>query len=78
MVLGKLDRYVQKNEIGTPSYVAHENKFNMDQRLKCQTQNHKNPRKNIHSKISTFLRAVFFSDILPWARETKEKLNKWD
>ena len=35
MVLGKLDRYAQKNETRPPSYAIHENKFKVDQRLKC-------------------------------------------
>ena len=33
MVLGKLDRYMQRNETRPPSYTTHKNKFKMDQRL---------------------------------------------
>ena len=35
MLLGKLDRYMQKNETRPPSYTTHNNKFKIDQRLKC-------------------------------------------
>ena len=45
MVLGKLDRYMQKNEIRPPSYTTHKNRFKMDQKLKCYTCNHKNYRR---------------------------------
>ena len=34
--------------------------------------------ENISSKISTFPIAIYFFDISPWTRETKEKINKWD
>ena len=34
--------------------------------------------ENIGSKISDIARSNFFSDISPQARETKEKINKWD
>ena len=34
-----------KNETRPPSYITHKNKFKMDQRLKCYTQNHKNLRR---------------------------------
>ena len=33
MVLGKLDRYVQKNEIRPPSYTIYKNKFKMGQEI---------------------------------------------
>ena len=34
--------------------------------------------ENIGIKISDIVRSNIFSDISPQARETKEKLNKWD
>ena len=34
MVLGDLDRYVQKNESQSPSYAIHKNKLKMNKRLK--------------------------------------------
>ena len=39
---------MQKNETRPPSCTTHKNKFKMDQRLKCQSQNH--VEKNIGSK----------------------------
>ena len=51
MVFGKLDTYVQKNETKLPSYATHKNKFKMDKRLICWTQNHNNIEENIGSKI---------------------------
>ena len=60
----------------TPSYTTHKNKFKMSQRRKCSTQNHKNPRENIGSKISDTSHRIIFSDISLQARETKEKQTK--
>ena len=34
MVLGDLDRYMQKNETRSPAYTIHKNKFKVDKRLK--------------------------------------------
>ena len=34
----------KKNETRPPSYTIHKNKLKIDQRLKCETWNHKNPR----------------------------------
>ena len=50
----------------------------MDQRLKCQTRNYKNPRKNTGSKILDIACKNFTLDISPQAKETKEKINKQD
>ena len=50
----------------------------MDQRLKCQTKTHKNPRRKIGNKISDIDHSNILSDISPQARETKEKINKCD
>ena len=44
MVLGKLDSKMQKNETGPLYYTIHKNKFKMDERPKCVTENHQNPR----------------------------------
>ena len=35
-------------------------------------------KENISSKISDIARSKILSDISPQARETKEKVNKWD
>ena len=43
-VLGKLYSDMQKNEPGPLSYPIHKNKLKKDERLKCKTGNHQNPR----------------------------------
>ena len=45
MVLGKLDRDMQKNEPGPLSYTIHKNKLKMDKRPKCETGNHQSPTR---------------------------------
>ena len=44
MVQGKLDSHMQKNETGPLSYTTHKNKLKTDERLKCETGIHQNPR----------------------------------
>ena len=78
MVLGKLDRYVQKNETRPPSFATRKNKFKMDSRLNVRPKTIKILEQNIGSKISDIARSNVLSDIPPQARETKEKVNKWD
>ena len=46
MALGKLDRHMQKNETGPLSYTVHKNKFKGDERPKCETGIHQNPREH--------------------------------
>ena len=77
-MLGKLDRYVQKNETRPPSYTTHKNKFKMDERLKYQSETIKILEENIGSKTSDISYSNIVSDTSPQARETKEKINKWD
>ena len=50
MVLGKLDSNMQMNETGPLSYILHKNKFKMDERPKCDTGNHQNPRRKHRQK----------------------------
>ena len=45
MVLRKLDSHMQKNETGPLSYTIHKNKLKMDERPKCETGIHQNPRE---------------------------------
>ena len=75
---GKLDRYVQKNETRPPSYITHENKFKIDQRLKCQPKTIKIIEENLGIKILDIVYSIILSDTSPQAKETKEKINKWD
>ena len=50
VVLGKLDSDMQKNEPGPLSYTIHKNKLNMDERPKCKTGSHPNPRGESRQK----------------------------
>ena len=45
MVLGKLDSHMQKNETRPFSYTIHKDKLKMDERSKCETRIHQNPRE---------------------------------
>ena len=49
-VLGKLDSDMQKNELGPLSYTMHKNKLKMDERPKCKTRSHQNPRGESRQK----------------------------
>ena len=76
MVLGKLDRYVCKNETIPPSYITLKNKIKMDSRLNIRSEVIKILVENIGSKISDIACRNFLSDIFLQARETKEKINR--
>ena len=41
---GKLDSHMQKNETGAFPYTIHKNSLKMDERPKCETGVHQNPR----------------------------------
>ena len=80
MVLGKLDRYAQKNEMKLDYLLMPHTRINSKwvKNLNVRPKIIKILEKNIGSKISDIARSNFFSDISPQARETKEKINKWD
>ena len=46
--------------------------------LNVRPENIKILEENIDSKISDIAHSIFFSDISPQERETKEKINLWD
>ena len=51
----------------------------MDERPKCKTGNHQNPRGEKQAKTSLiFLLNLFLLNMSPEARETKAKMNYWD
>ena len=77
MVLGKLDRYMQKNETRSPTYTIHKNKLKMDTGVKHKAGNNKILETSTGSKISDICLKNFFTDIAHRAMETKEKINKW-
>ena len=74
MMLGKLDGNMQKNETGPLSYTIHKNKFKMDERPKCKTGNHQNPRGE-HSNLFDLGCSSFLLDVSLQAREIKAKMN---
>ena len=72
MVLGKLDRYVQKNETRPPSYIMHKNsKWIKDINVRSETI--KILEENTSSKISATVHRNLSSDLSPQAREIEEK-----
>ena len=54
MILGKLDRYMQKNETTSPSYATHKNKFKWIKNLNHGLKTAKILEENIGSKIRHF------------------------
>ena len=78
MVLGKLDRYVQKMKLEhllTP-HTRINSKWIED--LNVRPKAIKIIEENIGSKILDIAHSNILSDISSQARETKEKVNKWD
>ena len=69
MVLGDLDSYMQKNETQSSTYAIHKNKFKVDKRLKCKSQQHKSPRGKHRGETQIF-HAAIFSPICPLEQRT--------
>ena len=60
MVLGDLDKCMQKNETRPPTNTTHQNKLKMDKRFKCKACHHKNPRgKHRQEKFRYPMQQVF-------------------
>ena len=76
MVLGKLDRYLQKNETGPPSYTTHKDKFKMD--LSVRPKTIKIIEETLAAKPWTLLVAIFYWIYLPRQGKQKKIINKWD
>ena len=65
---------MQKNETRPPTYIIHNNKFQMAKRLtNVSREIIKMVEENISSKISGNVCSNVLSDTSPQARETKEK-----
>ena len=77
MVLGKLDSNMQKYETGPLSSTTHKNKFKMNERPKCETGNHQNPRGDTGSNLCDLSCSNLLLHMLPKTRETKAKMNYW-
>ena len=71
--MGKLERYVQKNETRPPTYTTHNNTSKWIKDLNVRLETIRILEENIGSKISDIVHSNFLLDISPQARETKEK-----
>ena len=69
--IGKLHSSMQKNETGPLSHTIHKNKVKVDERTKCETGNHQNPRGE--HNLSDMGQSNFLLDMTPEAREKKQK-----
>ena len=78
MVLEKLARYMQKNETRPYLCATHRIKSKRIKDLHVRLETVKILEGNIGSKISDIVHSSIFSNICPQARETKEKINKWE
>ena len=78
MVLGDLDRYVQKNETQSPitPYTKINSRWIKDLNISRNTI--KVLEENIGRKISDISRSNILTDMSPKARDIKERINKWD
>ena len=78
MVLGKLDSDMQKNKPGLLSHTRHKNKLKTDERPKCKTGSHQNPRGESGQNFFDLGCRNFLLNMSLEARETKAKMNYWD
>ena len=77
-MLGKLDRYVQKNETRPPFYTTQRINSKWIKDLNVRPETIKILEENVGSKILDIAHCNSLSGISPQAREMKEKVNKWD
>ena len=75
MVLGDLDSYVQTNEIQSPTYTIHKNKFKIKKRVKISHDTIKVIEENIGKKISDISCSSIFTDMSPRGWDIKERIN---
>ena len=76
MVQGRLISHVQKKEARPFSYTKHKDKPKLDERSKCDTRFHQNPREE-HRQLDLG-HSNFLQDTSMKARETKAKMNYQD
>ena len=72
MVLGQPDSNMQKNET-RPLSSIHKNKLKIDERPKCETGNHQNPRGKAGNNLFDLSLSNLLLDTSPKARELKGK-----
>ena len=75
MVLGKLDSYVEKNEIRTP-YTKINSKWIKDSNIRPEMI--KLLEENIGRTLDDIDQNKILYDSPPWVMEIETKLNKWD
>ena len=72
MVLGDLDKYMQKNKTRPPTYTIHQNKLRMDKKFKWSHNTITVLEGNIGRKIQV-LHAAIFSSIYPLEQKAERK-----
>ena len=77
MVLGKLGSHMQKNETRPFSYTIYKDKLKMDERSKCETRFHQNPKGEYKQHLFELGHSNFLQDTSMKAREKKAKMNYW-
>ena len=80
MVMGELDRYMQKNKNETrqATYTIHQHKLKMEKGLNINCDTIKVLEENISRTISDIPCSDIFTNMSPRARDIKERINKWD
>ena len=78
MVLGKLDSHVQRNEMRALSHITHKDKLKMDERSKCETRFHQNPRGEHRQHLFELGHSNFLQNTAMKPRETKAEMSYWD
>ena len=73
-MLGKLDSYMEKNEIRTLPNTIHKDKLKMDYKPKCKTRNCKQPlEENIGRTLDDINQSKILCDLPPRLMEIKKK-----
>ena len=78
MVLGDLEWYMQKNETQSPTYTITKINSRWIKDFNISFDTIKVIEENIGRKISDNPCSNSFTNISPRARDTKDRINKWD
>ena len=77
-MLGDLDSYMQKNETRSPTYTVHNINSRWIKNLNIGHDTIKVLEENTRRKISDIPCSDIFTHMSPKARDTRERINKWD
>ena len=69
---------MQKSETCPLCHIIHKDKLQMNERPRCETGIHQNPRGEHRQQHLRHRPKQHFHDTSPKARETKDKMNLWD